>query len=662
MQNRRSTTRTNTVLKVLLILSAGLVGACGHEESPTENAPTTTGSPNDGVTPITVTPPPPGTAPPANPTITLVSPADNANYLQGTDIPLSANASDSDGTIQQVAFYENGDLLGTDTSSPYNFNWIDAPIGSHDIHAVAFDNDGHSAESAIHRIFVNQDSDPANSGTLSVYPVNQEIRDQLKSDRFAVRLSQNGSTQSSFVYQSDNNADPSWSGTRDYMQTANHWTTFSFDGSVDVEASRLDGNTVHTCIVRPTALNIQVRIKGNTCRFTLEQPAKVSVEIDENESISADINQIGQITKQIVKHPLFVFADPLETAPPKASDPGVLYFGPGIHRIGKQYPLANDTQVYISGGAYVIGTFISAQPNPSNITISGRGILSGIELTETATEHDQWRNHSIDFSSGSHGRELKIEGITITDPLRSCILSYNPINIQNVKLFSWNHRNDGITAGDNSLVEDNFIKAQDDNIKLYYSNQIIRRNVIWQQVSGAVFKFAWNLAGTAQGNQVTDIDIIHSDVFTDYAPGETDRPDMYSTNAIFSAMGFQKDAAFQNNSFNRIRIEEKNILRLMSLRMASNHSGISGSTVWGDQDPTASKLIDNLTFNNIQLAGLPYKQSTLYGNAGGKIRNLSFANLSIKGTVVASKAALSSRIDGIGLLIDGDVSNITFSY
>jgi len=654
-----------------MILSAGLVGACGTENNSAadnnppanaDNVPTTTDSSTDSVTPITILPPDPATAPAVNPTITLVSPGDNANYLQGTNIPLSASALDSDGSIRQVEFYDNGDLLGTDTSSPYSLNWSDAPIGSHDIHAVAFDNDGLSAESATHRIFVNQDSAPTTSGTLTVYPVNQEIQNRFKSDRFAVRVSQNGSTQSSFVYQSNNNSDPSWSGTLDYMQAANHWTTFSFDGSVDVEASRLDGNTVHTCVVRPLALDIQTRIEGNSCLFTLDQPAKVSVEIDENNSISADINQIGQITKQIVKHPLFVFADPLEASLPKATDPGVLYFGPGIHRIGKQYPLANDTQVYIAGGAYVIGTFISAQSNPSNITINGRGILSGIELTETDTEYNQWRNHSIDFSSGSHGSGLKIEGITITDPLRSCILSYNPIDIRHVKLFSWNQRNDGITAGNNSLVEDNFIKVQDDNIKLYYSNQIIRRNVIWQQVSGAVFKFAWNLTGTVQGTQVTNIDLIHSDAFTDYSTVETDRPDMYSTKAIFSAMGFQKDAAFQNNSFNRIRIEEKNPLRLMSLRMSSAFSGISGAATWGDQDQTASKLIDNLTFENIQLAGVPYKQSTLYGNAGGIIRNLRFINLKVNGTAVASEAGLSSRNDGIGLLIDGNVYNITFSY
>jgi hypothetical protein len=95
--------------------------------------------------------------------------------------------------------------------------------------------------------------------------------------------------------------------------------------------------------------------------------------------------------------------------------------------------------------------------------------------------------------------------------------------------------------------------------------------------------------------------------------------------------------------------------------MVSSHNDPSGTTTWGDPDPDASKLIDKLTFEDIQLAGVPYKQSTLHGNAGGTIRDLSFVNLSVNGTQVESAAALSSRNDDIGLLTDGDVSDISFS-
>ncbi len=497
--------------------------------------------------------------------------------------------------------------------------------------------------------------------TVVTYPIASDVNSKFKSSRYAVSITQSGSTKNSFVYEERHNAVTGWKGTVDYMQTANHWTTFSLEGSAVVQAQRLDGQTIRTCIVRPQSLGIRTIISGSKCTFSLAKPAKVSVEIDENYQITNQFKNIGVVTKQIVKNPLFVFADPLEVNPPKGSGPGVVYFKPGIHNIGKSYRIPNNTQIYIAGGAYVIGNFVTVEKNPRNISIRGRGVLSGYGMTETATEKRAWKNHAIDFSKGSRGSGLLIEGITITDPLRSCIISYNPVAIRNVKLFSWEHRQDGIVAGNNSVIEDNFIKVTDDNIKLYNSNQIIRRNVIWQQTAGAVFKFAWNLSGTAQNNRVSDIDIIHSDVFEDWADGETDHPEMHSTSAIFSSMGFRKGASFQNNSFENIRIEEKNLIRLMSLRMVSKHVTTSGkTTIWGDPNPAASKLISNLTFNNIQLAGMPYKQSTLYGNAGGVIKNIVFTNVRVNNNLVQGMSNFDSQTDSVGVLTRGNVSNINF--
>ncbi|MEE9494524.1 MAG: hypothetical protein V3W04_14240 [Gammaproteobacteria bacterium] len=478
-----------------------------------------------------------------------------------------------------------------------------------------------------------------------------------KSSRFSIRLIQNTVEKNSFVYQSNNNSKPAWNGTLNYMQKANHWTTFSFSGSVKVETSRNDGKAIQSCIVRPLSLNIQAVIQGNRCQFTLNKPAQVSVEIDETKMISENFKHVGKITKQIVKHALLVFANPLEKNIPQASDANVLYFGPGIHQIGKQYKLANNIQVYIAGGAYVIGTFRSASANPKNITIRGRGILSADKLPEGKNENNQWRNHSIDFSQGLRGSNLLVEGITITDPLRSCIISYSTITLRNIKLFSWRHRSDGITAGNRSVIEDSFIKVQDDNIKLYYSNQKIQRNVIWQQTAGAVFKFAWSLGAVSRGNRIQDIDIIRSDVFNDYSGQEKDRPELRSSSAIFSAMGFEHNAAFKDAAFKNIRIDEKYLYRLLGLRMVTSHK----NEFWGNPHPNASKTIEDIRFENIRLASVPFKASTLYGNKGGTIRNIRISGLRINGSLIGSKNLLTSKIDGSGLLTAGSVANISFS-
>jgi hypothetical protein len=66
----------------------------------------------------------------------------------GAVIPLAATAGDPNGTVASVAFYANGQLLHTDTSAPYAFNWTNAPAGTHTLTAVATDDESLPATSA----------------------------------------------------------------------------------------------------------------------------------------------------------------------------------------------------------------------------------------------------------------------------------------------------------------------------------------------------------------------------------------------------------------------------------------------------------------------------------------------------------------------------------
>ena len=79
---------------------------------------------------------------PANaaPTVTLTSPTQGQSYAAPASILLEADAHDSDGTIKRVDFYENGNLVGTDATSPYQFTWTTSASGSHALTAVAVDN------------------------------------------------------------------------------------------------------------------------------------------------------------------------------------------------------------------------------------------------------------------------------------------------------------------------------------------------------------------------------------------------------------------------------------------------------------------------------------------------------------------------------------------
>ena len=79
-------------------------------------------------------------APFTAPTVTLTNPFNNAQFIAGTTIRLSANASDSDGTISKVEFYQGAVKLATITSSPYNYDWTNVTAGSYVLTAVATDN------------------------------------------------------------------------------------------------------------------------------------------------------------------------------------------------------------------------------------------------------------------------------------------------------------------------------------------------------------------------------------------------------------------------------------------------------------------------------------------------------------------------------------------
>jgi arylsulfatase A-like enzyme len=85
------------------------------------------------------------------PTVAVTSPAAGASFTSPASITLSASASDSDGTIASVAFYDSGVLVGAGQSQgggTYSFTWTNAAVGSHSITATATDNGGLGATSS----------------------------------------------------------------------------------------------------------------------------------------------------------------------------------------------------------------------------------------------------------------------------------------------------------------------------------------------------------------------------------------------------------------------------------------------------------------------------------------------------------------------------------
>ncbi|QJY41119.1 hypothetical protein HND97_12510 [Vibrio cholerae] len=88
---------------------------------------------------IIVTP----TGNPVPPTVTLTRLTGSEHLTVGDVLAVAANATDGDGTVNAVEFYVDGQLVVTDSSEPYQFNW-NAAVGSHTFKAKAIDNDNQS--------------------------------------------------------------------------------------------------------------------------------------------------------------------------------------------------------------------------------------------------------------------------------------------------------------------------------------------------------------------------------------------------------------------------------------------------------------------------------------------------------------------------------------
>jgi hypothetical protein len=87
---------------------------------------------------------------PANvpPTVSLTSPQANSTINGQSPIGLTATASDSDGSVVKVEFYQGTNKIGEATSAPYAATWNNAPSGNFTLSALAYDDSGAAVRSA----------------------------------------------------------------------------------------------------------------------------------------------------------------------------------------------------------------------------------------------------------------------------------------------------------------------------------------------------------------------------------------------------------------------------------------------------------------------------------------------------------------------------------
>ena len=101
------------------------------------------------------------------PAVSIVTPADNASYTEPASISFTTTATDNDGTVSKVDFFAGRNLVGTDNTAPFSFDWTNVPAGNYTIAARVTDNANLSNYSKLIRVTVNIDNSIGFCGTLA---------------------------------------------------------------------------------------------------------------------------------------------------------------------------------------------------------------------------------------------------------------------------------------------------------------------------------------------------------------------------------------------------------------------------------------------------------------------------------------------------------------
>ncbi|WP_082026748.1 Ig-like domain-containing protein [Flammeovirga sp. OC4] len=97
------------------------------------------------------------------PIVTLTTPKEGESFFTGATIPLAAEASDLDGTVQKVEFFVNNESVAMLTEAPYTFDWSTDMLSTYSVYASATDNDGNVTSTT--PVTITTKAPPSCSGT-----------------------------------------------------------------------------------------------------------------------------------------------------------------------------------------------------------------------------------------------------------------------------------------------------------------------------------------------------------------------------------------------------------------------------------------------------------------------------------------------------------------
>lgn len=403
---------------------------------------------------------------------------------------------------------------------------------------------------------------------------------------------------------------------------------FDFEGKVEIKIqyAKMD---IYKVDIRPLHQKISVVYEEREIRFVLDHAVNLSIEINGDRFHNLHLFA-GKIQEQVPN----INSDMLKFLPGNLTRPTIhrieeigyelqkmpkgrtLYFEPGIHYLEEcVMRIPSDTNIYIAGGAIIVGTFVCS--NVENINIFGRGILYLAKFE---------RFSGLNAIRVSHSRNITVEGICFINPPHYSVYigGSDKVLVKDVKTFSCEGWSDGINimSSKNVTVDGCFIRTSDDCIAIYgrrwdyngnTENILVQNSVLWADVAHPT-----NIGG--HGDYYNDGNIIENVVFENIDILEHHEPQSNYLGCISISAGDKNTV--RNVKYRNIRIEQFENGKLFDIRILMNEK----------YNPAAGKKIENIHLKDIFYNGTGEHPSWIIGyDAERTVDNITLENIRING-------------------------------
>ncbi len=295
---------------------------------------------------------------------------------------------------------------------------------------------------------------------------------------------------------------------------------------------KIKGSNFVSANAHPVQKASKPTVVDNIVYFTVSNPGQIVIDIngqmDETNTgpgyVGAPVHTVALYANPVIKKPVLASAGVYEVKagevpPTNAATYTTLYFGPGVHNIGRGFKVYSNKNYYISGDAIVYGSFNNLNaPSAQNVRIYGYGTLSGDSIKHPNYDPDFKNPNHPDYNDDKAWKVIftwyctnfRVEGISISNSQFHTInfstgnLKTKETFVEWVKVVTWRGNGDGI--GNAHEINDCFIRTQDD---CTYVKGDRKRCTFWTDVNGAAFVLAGMPSATDRKILIEDCDVIY---------------------------------------------------------------------------------------------------------------------------------------------------------